>query len=173
MLKWKDSKNIPDDHILIIGQMPEDETVDGFGFGDHIKKLSMIVDKLKNENLVIKIHPRYKNKNLINKWKEEGHLVITGYESIHSILPKTKVAITENSTAGIECMMHDVPIISYGYPDYHWITKDLRILTEINNYVDDLSWFDIEDSRKFLYWYIFDYLCYDINSTVNRLQQLI
>ena len=173
MLKWKDSQNIPDDHILIIGQMPEDETVDGFGFGDHIKKLSMIVDKLKNQNLVIKIHPRYKNKNLINKWKEEGHLVITGYESIHSILPKTKVAITENSTAGIECMMHDVPIISYGYPDYHWITKDLRILTEINNYVDDLSWFDIENSRKFLYWYIFDYLCYDINSTVNRLQQLI
>ena len=44
LLKWKDSKNIPDDHILIIGQMPEDETVDGFGFGDHIKKLSMIVE---------------------------------------------------------------------------------------------------------------------------------
>lgn len=61
LLKWKDSKGIPDDHILVIGQMPDDETVHGFGFGDHIVKLKMIVDKLHSRNVVIKLHPRYKN----------------------------------------------------------------------------------------------------------------
>ena len=46
LLKWKDSKDIPDDHILVIGQMPDDETVNGFGFGDHIKRMDMIISCL-------------------------------------------------------------------------------------------------------------------------------
>ena len=70
-------------------------------------------------------------------------------------------------------MMHDVPIISYGYPDYHWITKDLRILTQLNGYIDNLNWFDKERSRNFLCWYINEYLCYDIPSTINRITQLL
>ena len=48
LLKWKDVKNVRDDHILIIGKMPEDETVHGFGFGDHWKKMCIIIDKLKD-----------------------------------------------------------------------------------------------------------------------------
>ena len=172
--KWKEVNELKDDHILIIGQTPDDETVKGFGFGNHWDKMCQIVEKLKDRNLVIKLHPRV---NLMNKeitqWKKAGHQIITGYVSVHSILPKTKVAIIENSTTGIECMMHDVPIISYGYPDYHWITKDLRILTRLNNYIDDMSWFNKNDSRKFLSWYIYDYLCYDIPSTIKRLQELI
>jgi len=178
MLKWKEAKNIKDDHVLIIGQKPDDETVNGFGFGDHWKKLCMIINKLEDENLVIKLHPSEDRKlqmeaKTIEKWKEKGHQVITGYQSIHSVLPKTRVAIVENTTAGIECMMHDVPIISYGYPDYHWITKDLRILTELKGYINDMSWFNQRTSRKFLIWYIFDYLCYDIPSTQNRLGEIL
>ena len=181
MLKWPDAKDVKDDHILIIGQMPEDETVMGFGFGDHWKKMYQIIDKLDDYNLVIKLHPRIRKAShrirdinkCIEEWESRGHQVFSGYESIHSILPHTKVAITENSTAGIECMMHDVPIISYGYPDYHWITKDLRILTTLRNSIDDISWFNKEKSRRFLCWYIFEYLCSDIPTTMNRLEELI
>ena len=182
MLKWPDAKNVKKDHILIIGQMPEDETVMGFGFGDHWKKMCMIIDKLEDrDNLVIKLHPRIRKAShrikdinkYIEEWKGKGHQVFSSYESIHSILPYTKVAITENSTAGIECMMHDVPIISYGYPDYHWITNDLRILTKLRNSVDDLTWFNKEKSRRFLCWYVFDYLCYDIPTTMRRLEEIL
>lgn len=181
MLKWPDAKSVKDDHILIIGQMPEDETVMGFGFGDHWKKMYQIIDKLDGYNLVIKLHPRIRKAShrirdinkCIEEWQLRGHQVFSGYESIHSILPHTRVAITENSTAGIECMMHDVPIISYGYPDYHWITKDLRILTTLRNSIDDLSWFNKEKSRRFLCWYVFEYLCNDIPTTMNRLEELI
>ena len=70
-------------------------------------------------------------------------------------------------------MMHDVPIISYGYPDYHWITKDLRILTRINNYIDNLEWFNKKESRNFLHWYVFNYLCTDVESTVKRLERIL
>ena len=184
MLKWKEVKSLKSGHILVIGQMPRDETTHGFGFGDHWMKMKMIIDKLtfhKYDNVVIKLHPRLQKEShivkdipqQIEKWEAAGHQVLRGYESIHAVLPQTVVAITENSTAGIECMMHDVPIISYGYPDYHWITKDLRSLTELKNSIDNLKWFEIEDSRKFLYWYIFDYLCYDIPSTTKRLQELL
>jgi len=181
LLKWERAKNVPDDHILIIGQMPEDETVYGFSFGDHWKKMCMIIDKLKNENLVIKLHPRIRKathiiRNLnkqIEKWEDAGHTVIIGFVSIHDVLPKTRLAITENSTAGIECMMHDVPIISYGYPDYHWITKDLRILTELRGYINDMSWYSKDDSRCFLLWYIYSYLCKDEMSAHKRLGEIL
>ncbi len=171
--KWTMGE-LKDDHILIIGQTPHDETVKGFGFGNHWDKMCQIVEKLKDRNLVIKLHPKVSaDEEIISQWQSDGHQVVSGYVSIHSILQKTKVAIIENSTAGVECMMNDIPIISYGYPDYHWITKDLRILTELNNCIDDMSWFSKDNSRKFLAWYMYDYLCYDIPSTVKRLQELI
>ena len=181
MLKWPDAKDVKADHILIIGQMPEDETVMGFGFGNHWDKMCQIIDKLDEYNLVIKLHPRIRKASHIirdiNKqikdWEDDGHQVFSGYESIHSVLPKTKVAIIENSTSGIECMMHDVPMITHGYPDYHWITKDLRILTTLRNSIDDLSWFNKEKSRRFLCWYVFRYLCSDIPTTHRRLGKLL
>ena len=191
--KWSDrddlkmfstNPNIPDNHVLIIGQMPGDETVTKQSFGNHWDKLKLIVGKLYQQHtLVIKIHPTLQSeaekdgtweqyKKTIDEWKNLGVTVIEGYESIHSILPQTKVAIIENSTAGIECMMHDVPIISYGYPEYHWITKDLRHLPELTNAINDLSWWSKEKSRKFLSWYCEQYLCYDQESTTRRIKWL-
>ena len=174
LLKWRKPKiKIPEDHILVIGQMPDDETVHGFGFGDHIVKLKMIVDKLHGENVVIKLHPRYKNPVLVKKWQDAGHTVIDGYISIHDVLPKTRVAIVENSTAGIECLMHEVPVISYGWPEYHWVTAKAQTLPHIESLISDLRWHDKRKAKQFIYWYINDYLCTDIDSTVNRLKELI
>ena len=174
LLKWRKPKiKIPEDHILVIGQMPDDETVHGFGFGDHIVKLKMIVDKLHGENVVIKLHPRYKNPVLVKQWKDAGHTVIDGYISIHDVLPRTRVAIIDNSTAGIECLMHQVPIISYGWPEYHWATKKLQILTELPNLAKDLDWYDKEYANNFILWYIHEYLCYDVESTKARINGII
>ena len=173
LLKWKDSKGIPDNHILVIGQMPDDETVHGFGFGDHIVKLKMIVDKLHSRNVVIKLHPRYKNPVLVKKWEDAGHTVIDGYISIHDVLPKTRVAIVENSTAGIECMMHKVPIISYGFPEYHWITKKIQTLPQLKSDVRDLGWYSEKENEMFLHWYINRYLCKDVESVKSRIQNIL
>lgn len=173
LLKWRDAKDIKDDHILIIGQMPDDETVNGFGFGDHIKRMDMIINKLKNKNLVIKLHPRYKNKTLVKKWKDAGHHVITGFDCIHSILPKTRVAIVDNSTAGIECLMHEVPIISHGWPEYHWATQKLQTLPQLENLVNDLSWYRPVYAKQFIEWYINHYLCHDEATTQRRLKEIL
>ena len=178
ILKWEDKlrKNFPKDHILVICQQPKDETVHGFGFGNHWSKICHIVDKLKQYRfpVVVKLHPSMKGKSQqIKAWEEQGIRVIKGYVSIHDVLCKTRVAIVDNSTAGIECMMHQVPIISYGFPEYHWATKQLQSLTQLEDLIYDLKWHDADYAWKFINWYINDYLCTDIDSTVKRLKQLI
>ena len=94
-------------------------------------------------------------------------------ESIHYYLKHTSVAIVDNSTAGIECLMYEIPTISYGWPEYHWATKKLQSLTQLSNLVTDLSWHDPLYCNRFIEWYINHYLCTDINSTEKRLKQLI
>jgi len=182
LLKWRKEKQpIPDDHILVIGQMADDETVNGFGFGDHWKRLCMIVEYLKKIHgfdIVVKLHPsmklRGKQKDIVDGWIQYDRItVIDGYISIHDILPKTHVAIVDNSTAGIECLMHEVPVISHGWPEYHWVTAKLQTLPHLETLIRDIRWHDKDRARQFIYWYINDYLCTDIDSTINRLKQLI
>lgn len=179
ILKWKPAKKIPKDHILIIGQMPEDETTNGFGFKGHFDRLVMIVERVKYLDIscVLKLHPKFKlrgkQKDIVDKWIQGGLDVRTGFESIHDFLPHARVAIIDNSTAGIECLMHEVPIISYGYPEYHWVTEKLKSLSQLRGLVSDTSWHQEEKARKFIYWYINDYLCYDLNSTKRRLKECI
>lgn len=176
LLKWRKSKiTIPEEHILIIGQQPHDETVNGFGFGDHWKKLCMIVDYLEDAKypIVIKLHPGLKGKiQQIDDWRQKGITVIDGYVSIHDVLPRTRVAILENSTAGIECMMHEVPIISYGWPEYHWVTQKLQTLPQLNDLLK-LDWYSRTEQEMFLHWYINRYLCKDVESTTHRLSNIL
>jgi CDP-glycerol glycerophosphotransferase (TagB/SpsB family) len=100
--------------------------------------------------------------------------ILKGFTTIHSVLPKTRVAILDNSTAGIECMMHDVPMITYGYPDYHWVSQDMRSLTQLRGMIETVdNWHDIQLARRFLCYYVFEYLCSDIDTTMNRLKELL
>lgn len=190
--KWSDRQDefgflqeeldVPDDHVLVIGQMPADQTVTEMSFGSHWTKMCSIVEELMHtEEVVVKIHPTLKGEcddwekyqTKIDEWRENGVIVFDDFQSLYDILPKTRVAILENSTSGIECAIHDVPMISYGYPEYHWITKDLRHLSQLKSYVRDLSWFDLEKSRSFIAWYCQQYQCYDYESTLKRIKELL
>ena len=174
---WSEASSVKANHILVVGQMPTDETVLRFSFGDHIAKLDAIISNLAGRNVVVKLHPTFKAQNkpqaaLIESWKGLCD-VRTGFESIHSILPKTKVAIIENSTTGIECLMHDVPVISYGHPEYHWVTKDMRSLTQLVPSIDDMSWWSKEDARMFCYWLLTEHWPTDIATAKARLEQIL
>lgn len=178
---------LPDSYILILGQMPGDTTVTDFSFGNHWTKLTKIINTLLSQEvphpIVVKLHPTLKERsqgnlwNLylldINSWKQKGVIVLDEFENIHSVLKGARVAILENSTAGIECLMNDVPIISFGAPEYLWATKDLRHSTYLYKYVTDLSWYDKQKSRSWLYWYMTQYACKDLESTIKRLKELL
>lgn len=188
-LRFKDSieYNIPKDHILLIGQMPGDETVTKFSFGNNWFKFVDIVNYLipkYKKKLVIKLHPTLKReagknggweyyKRFAEEWRKQGVLVLEDFESLYDVLPKTKLAILENSTAGIDCLIHQVPVISYGLPEYHWVTKDMRHLNMLSNYIEDMSWYNQDLSNKWVAWYCTEYQCKDLNSTVKRLKEVL
>lgn len=191
--KWKDRQdlqfssevlNVPDNHILLIGQMPGDETVTKMSFGDHWNKFCSLVNLLKGENLVIKVHPTLESEARkndcwetyakdIHTWLMEGLCVFYGFESLYDILPKTRVAIVENSTAGVDCILHEVPVISYGYPEYHWVTKDLRHLHLLREFIQDLSWWKKDLANKWVAWYCTKYQCYNYASTLKRVKEIV
>jgi len=172
---------LPNNHILVLGQMPNDDSVVSFSFGDHWKKLIQIVSELEKlpYPIVVKLHPTIREvevdflENQITEWENKGIVVIQDYSSLHDVLRKTKVAIIENSTSGIECLLHNIPIISYGYPEYHWVTKDMRHLTMLRNYIEDMSWYNSEKAKAFIAWYCEEYMCYDKDSTYKRLKQIL
>ena len=181
------TEDIPDNHVLFLGQMPGDETVSHFSFGDHWQKFKALINSYAGDDaVVIKLHPNLSTHDKDNSWKRhnnvttfldncksKGYKIFTEYESLHTILPKTKVAIIENSTSGLECLMYEVPIISYGYPEYHWVTKDLRHAINLTKFTSDISWYDNEDAKAWLTWYCKEYACNDKESTLHRLKQLI
>lgn len=197
--KWADRKDlamqdlpvkVPENHILFIGQMPGDTTVNSMSFGNHWEKFCALVDEAKKGDLpiVVKVHPTLRSEILVGetpedwayydrtllRWEEEDNItVFSGRQSLHNILPHTRVAVVENSTSGIECLMHNVPIISYGYPEYHWVTYDLRHLPQISYAAEDLSWHNLELCQKWLTWFCRDFQCYDHESTVRRLHTLL
>ena len=171
--------DVPDNHILIIQQSPTDEVVTRFSFGDYMTKFDSILSTIleyTKEDIVIKGHPIYKlHNNVIQKIEANPRITFLKDPcSLHDILPKTKVAIMENSTSGLECIMHDVPVISYGYPEYHSVTYDLRHLLHLPVALQTIDiWWDRENSRKWLTWYVTEYLCYDYESTKRRILQLL
>ena len=79
----------------------------------------------------------------------------------------------DNSTAGIDCLMHEVPLISYGWPEYHWATAKLQTLPQLEYLVRSLEWYNPTYAKDFIEWYINHYLCSDINSTIKRLKDII
>jgi hypothetical protein len=177
---------IPEEHVLVLGQMPGDTTVTDMQFGNHWEKLISIVDYLHKRNIVtvVKLHPNLKDTKSeeawgntkygqqVLKWKSAGIIVIDDYSSIHKVLPKTAVAVVENSTSGIEAIMHNVPVISYGNPEYKWATKSLEHLCFLEDYVKDLSWYSTQKSYSWLYYYLKEYLCSDLDSTTKRLTNI-
>ena len=145
------------------------------------KEIGYRMRKLKDENIVVKLHPSFKprgkTKDVVDTWIQNDIDVRTGYNYIHDFLPHARVAILDNSTSGIECLMHEVPIISYGWPEYHWVTKKLQSLTQLSTLCTDVDNWSTphfkEDARNFVYWYINDYLCHDTHSTVKRLEECL
>lgn len=166
------SQNLPENYSLILGQMPYDSTVTDISFGDHWKKLTQVTQKLLDWSkypVVLKLHPCLLLESTEEDLKtylkdialleEKGATVLQDAINVHDILPRARVVLVENTTAGVEALIHQKPVISFGYPEYHWVTKDLRHLHKVSGFVENLSWHSKEEANKWVCWYYKDYLC--------------
>ena len=173
--------------FLVLGQCGGDSVVTRQDFGGYFDKLCEVVRCLcltTDDLIIVKLHPytdgpMHKSDNPDVKGPlrkriesiSDKIIVYDDFTSVHSFLPKCKCVVVGNSGAGFEAMMYDKPIISFCHPEYHWVTYDVKKLVELYKAID-LSWFNKESSRKFLYWYMEDYCLFDQASAVDRIREL-
>tara|TARA_R100000808_G_scaffold24932_1_gene59539 strand:+ start:19441 stop:20472 length:1032 start_codon:yes stop_codon:yes gene_type:complete len=172
---------------LVVGQCSGDSVVTRQDFGGYFDKLCAVVEELSKvttDKIIVKLHPytngpmhKKNNPDIKTPLKQRiqsisnNVIVYDDFTSIHAFLPHCKCVVVGNSGAGFEAMMYDKPIISFCHPEYHWVTYDLRKLVEINRAVD-LSWYNRESNRKFLYWYMEEYCFFDQASAIDRVREL-
>jgi GR25 family glycosyltransferase involved in LPS biosynthesis len=179
---------LPEDFTLFVGQMTGDTSVTSNSFGDHWAKMSAILNSLlatTSYPVVVKLHPclfdpKKEGRNVeekaycrrsIEDFKQKGVVFVEGLTSIYEVLPQARVVILENSTAGIETLLYRKPLISFGYPEYHWATKDLRHLNQLQGLIKDLDWYDQEKSDKFVCWYYHNYLCKNLKDVYRQMDK--
>lgn len=188
--KQIDSLELSEGYYLVLGQCGGDSVVNHQDFGSYFVKLKKIIDyliDLNDRHVVVKLHPYMNGKdyiegkdedvitNFIDSYKplKEKVTLFGDFSSIHSFLPNAYCVVVGNSGSGFEAMMHHKPVISFCYPEYHWVTYDLRKLCDIWRAVKVEDWFDREASDKFLYWYMDKYCFYDEQSARNRVKELL
>lgn len=180
---------------LVLAQSLGDETVTSMYFGNYWSSLMGIVAALAKleSKVVVKLHPwtdghggfredgkphppisRRISKELKQQLLEIGPNIEVWYgmTSVHAFLERCKYVVTCNSTAGIEALLHKRPVISWGLPEYHCVTYDLRHLCDMPRAIK-LDWFDEERVGKFVYWYTEQYAAYDLRSMERRVSQLL
>jgi hypothetical protein len=192
-------------YALVIGQVPDDETVTHQDFAGYVDKLLLVIEELymvlqatTKDPIVVKIHPyctlmergdipifrpdRFAADSSVDWAKRITQRVkkispdiqvVVGEYSIHDLMPQAKFVVLSNSGVGYEAMMYRKPIISFGTPEYHWVTYNLRKLCDMWRAIDTDSWFNPEMSDRFLYWFMVKYCIYDEASTLRRVKDLL
>jgi hypothetical protein len=174
------------DYYLVLGQCGGDSVVTQYDFGHYFTKLEQVVKELTrvgNRPVVVKLHPYTDGEGANDttfsvsiKQKLEAISpkvkVYLGKINIHSFIEKAYCVFLANSGAGFEVMMHHKPMITWGYPEYHWVTYDLRHLADIHMAIR-LDWFDKDKQDKFLYWYMEKYCFYNQETSDRRVQEML
>ena len=174
------------DYYLILGQCGGDYTVTKQDFGSHFYKIEQIARELlriTNNSIVIKLHPYTDgefakddkfSRSLAEKYSKISPRisVYLGKGNIHEFFKEAKAVIVSNSGAGFEAMMHHKPIISFGYPEYRYISWELHHLCDLKRAIK-LDWYNKENSMKFLYWYLEKYCFFDLKTCKRRIKELL
>jgi len=175
------------DYHLVLGQCGGDEVVTRHDFGHYFTKLEQIIRELVRIDskrwIIVKLHPYTDGKDVTTTTFSEGlkHRlevmgpavkVFIGKSNIHNFIKNAYCVYLANSGAGFEAMMHHKPIIAWGFPEYHWVTYDLRHLADLNEAIK-LKWFDKYKQDKFLYWYMEKYCFYNQKTADRRVKELL
>lgn len=184
--RFKEEEIKEKDYWLVVGQCAGDSVVTRHDFGGYVIKLTQVIKELLRVDdrlIIVKLHPHMDGKDAtdtvysdnIKKQIEKISPRIKVYSNksnIHNFIKNARAVILANSGAGFETMMHHKPIIAWGFPEYHWVTYDLRHLADLKRAIK-LDWFDREKQDKFLYWYTQNYCFYDQESCNRRVRELL
>jgi|SRR5210317_71509 len=159
-------------------QLPHDETIKWHSpiSVEHLVDRLCEWSRISGIKVVFKGHP-------INQASMEPLRKIIGHRamyvtdvSIHEIIPKAKAVCIVNSGTGIESMLHEVPIIRFGYADYNnaVIRGHLDSMDFLNKAFNEAFNQDHDEMvltyKKFYNWFV-NGICFDSGKmgTFNKL----
>ncbi len=157
--KQPDHKDIvlPNDYVLYLCQLPHDETIryhSKVTVEQAIEATCRATQEL-GLPLILKGHPVNPGsmeplKQIANKY---AHTIWLDDVSIHQLIPNSRAVVVVNSGTGLESLLHQKPVITFGRADYDVVTNrveggNLRDLLErpkfdqeaVKNFVD--RWYD-------------------------------
>jgi capsule polysaccharide export protein KpsC/LpsZ len=182
---WSQVNVSDQDYYLVLTQIPSDTVVSTMHFGKYYQELLSLVDELNSvgdRRIIVKFHPRVfdKKEALPETQKVLAALHSLGVKvsiekrkvSVHSYFPNARCVFACNSEAGIEAMFHGKPVITWGYPQYHWVTYDLRHLNQLEEALK-LDWFDEQAAKRWVYWYLKKFTFWDKKSAQRRVDDLL
>ena len=148
---------LPKDYVLYLCQIPHDETIryhSKVTVEQAIESTCRATQEL-GLPLVLKGHPVNPGsmeslKQIANKYK---HTIWLDDVSIHQLIPDARAVVVVNSGTGLESLLHQRPVVTFGRADYDVVTNrveggNLRDLLErpkfnqeaVKNFID--RWYD-------------------------------
>jgi hypothetical protein len=178
------------DYILFPTQCVDDEVVKTMYFGNYRESLiNMIREAVRvgERDIVVKLHPYTDYRAEMKGIKEtpitdELEIVLKnisnkvhvyrGKSHIGKFIDLSHTVMVCNSAAGVDALLRDKPVISWGYPEYHWATFDLRHLCDMQRALR-LDWYSQKKARQYMCWFLRDFCYYNQASANRRVGQLL
>ena len=122
----KDLK-INTDYVLFLCQIPHDETIiyhSDVNVFDALKHTIMATKEL-NIPLIVKGHPVNPNSMypLQTLCMLHGHAYWVNDVNIHDLIPKARAVVVVNSGTGMEAMLHNRPVVTFGRCEYDCVSN--------------------------------------------------
>ena len=134
-----DNLCLPDSYIFFPCQLPHDETIQHHSDLSVESSLSLtlqwIHQDLKKRHLLIKGHPANHEammplKKIFNDFKQKNPSVADRIHwidniSIHQAIKQSEAVFTVNSGVGLEAILHQKHVFTFGHADYHSISHKI------------------------------------------------
>lgn len=159
-------------YVLVLAQCEGDYSVKRHDFGDYVTRINAVVDEIiecSDKKVIVKSHPHCRL-SIFND--NERIKVVRGKYSAHELIKNSYCVVVANSGSGFEALFHDKPVICWSYPEYHWVSYDLRHLCDMKRALK-LDWYKPQAVKQFLCWYFEHYCFFDSESAAKRVKFLL
>jgi hypothetical protein len=168
-----DTGTIPDNSIFIPAQkfLPVDYCP---FYIDYPTLIAATIARRGDRPVVIKPHPMQKPAELdvINTFDDPDNNVHVTDASIHAILAKTDVVVTQSSAVAFEALIHNVPSVLAGASDFHHVLTTIKDVSELNIAMAQALNSDVPYSA-YLFWFLREQMIKPAqeNNALNRIKR--
>lgn len=123
-----------------------------------------LCEKFRNSEykILIKRHPLCTDEKVVealDRLSENDHIIISD-GSVHELIKDASLVVTVNSGVGMESLLHLKKVLITGGADYFYGVSTAKTVDDLDRFFEQTDWWSVDKSeiKKFLYFYLKDYL---------------